>query len=679
MYTLNTPLSRVKGVGPAILKQIEEAGLATVGDLVFDVPRRYIDRSHQAKIYQLTSDDNFTILAQVISVSGQRYGRKTNQKAVVADETGRTTLRWFNSPFVLGSLKKNQTYFFSGKYSTKYKSMSQPTFEPVRTTQLHTARLVPFYSSLFNLADGSKRRLLDQIFKLLNVEPSQLDKLIEVSKHELEIEPNLINALKQIHFPDQDESITASRYRLALEEILTLMIRAKQLKESWQKLNQAPSLPPVEIKTNKSKVTFPSLDVELPFELTADQVTATKEIAQDLTQSQPMNRLLIGDVGSGKTIVAGLALAHTINQGHHVCLIAPTQILAGQHALSLQKLFPNMEIKQVTARHKLESSQLKNPSLFIGTHALINKLDVINPGLVVFDEQHKFGVVQRSGLKLGQTTPHVLTMSATPIPRSLMMTIFSHLQLSQIKTMPKDRKPTKTWYLPESKRADNLVWLNEQLTTQPKALAMVVCPFIDPSKAPNLNKVRSVTSTLEELRKALPNLNIEMLHGKLKAKEQDKIIKDASSGKTDVLVTTTVVEVGLDLPNADYLIIEAAERFGLASLHQLRGRVGRRDLDSYCFVFQTTTNPASKKRLTEFAKIHDSQKLAELDLERRGAGDLFGTRQHGFDQIQFFSWTDHDLIKLAQDLAPQLDDNWQSQIKDFSLSESEDKQLVSAN
>ncbi|MBU0978628.1 DEAD/DEAH box helicase [Patescibacteria group bacterium] len=681
-YTLTTPLTSVRGVGPTILKQASQAGINTVGDLVFDLPSRYVDRSQQAKIYQLTQDGTFTILAQVVSVTGQRYGRKTQQKAVVADDTGKVTLRWFNSPFVLGSLKINQTYYFSGKYSTQYRSMTQPTYEPVRPTQIHTGRLVPFYAGLFDLADGSKRRLLSQIFKLLQVEPTHLDLLLK--KHtlpaELEIEPNLIEALKKVHFPDQSQQVTAARYRLALEEILSLMSRAKKLKLEWQKLNSAKSLPFLEMTVTPSEITFPQLNIDLPFRLTPDQITSIKEISHDLTLTQPMNRLLVGDVGSGKTVVAGIVAAHVVKQGLNACLIAPTQILADQHAQSLAQICPQLSIQLVTARHKLTPDKLQAPSLFIGTHALINKLTQIKPALVIFDEQHKFGVIQRSQLKVGADTPHVLTMSATPIPRSLMMTIFAHLKVSQIKTMPEGSLPTQTWLIPERKRTDQLVWLDKQLTQNPQALAMVVCPFIEPSKAPGLDKIKSVTLTTAELQKALPNLKVAMLHGRFKAEDQAKIIAQAGKGQIDLLVTTTVVEVGLDLPNADFLIIEAADRFGLASLHQLRGRVGRRGQDSFCFLFSASTSSESKKRLAEFAKINDGQKLAELDLGRRGAGDLFGTRQHGFDQIRFFGWTDHDLIGLAQQIEPQLPADWQSIIPDLQSNPNVlDDQPVAAN
>jgi len=681
MYTLSTPLISVRGVGPTILKQAQQAGIETVGDLVFDLPSRYVDRSQQAKIYQLNSDDNFTVLAQVISVTGQKYGHKTQQKAVVADETGRLTLRWFNSPFVIGSLRVNQTYYFSGKYSAQYRSMTQPTYEPVRQTQLHTGRLVPFYSGLFNLANGTKRRLLSQIFKLLQAKPTELDLLLEdqVLPPGLTVEPNLIKAVKQVHFPDQSQEVVAARYRLALEEILALISRAKKLKLEWQKRSSATSLPVLQMEVKKSTTTFPQLKINIPFQLTPDQIKSIMEIAHDLTSTQPMNRLLVGDVGSGKTVVAGIAATHAVTQGLNVCLIAPTQILAAQHVQSLSQIFPQLPIHLITAKHKLLFDKLPARGLFIGTHALINQLKQIKPSLVIFDEQHKFGVTQRSQLVIGAETPHVLTMSATPIPRSLMMTIFAHLKVSQILTLPKGRIPTQTWLIPEHKRADQFHWLSQQLTQDPQALAIVVCPFIEPSKAPGLENVKSVVTATEEIKQTLPNLKVAMLHGRLKAKDQAKIIAQASQGQIDILVTTTVIEVGLDLPNANILIIEAADRFGLASLHQLRGRVGRRSQNSFCFLFQTSASLPSKQRLQEFAKIDDGQKLAELDLKRRGAGDLFGTRQHGFDQIRFFNWTDHDLIKLAQDLEPQLKSNWQTVIPSLNVNTKVTATQIAAN
>ncbi len=682
MYHLDTPIEEVTGVGDKTANLLAKKDIHTVLDLLLFLPLRYEDRSEITTIDQLPMDQLATFVAEVKSVSQFYKNGRSIQSATVEDETGKVKLMWFNNKWIKQRLQKGESYLFSGKY-TKYKTITQPVVEDLKEDTIHTGRLVPVYSSLGSIKQGTFRRILKEVVTHFDYAPRR-DVKFYVST----------DIFTQLHFPDTNDKVIEARERLALEEFLSLMKISYETKKEWKKKQNAIK---IKLTANDQQLT-----TKLPFQLTQAQEKATDEILKDIAKSTPMNRLLIGDVGSGKTVVAGIAAYHTVKNGHHAALIAPTQILAEQHYQTLQKLFPDIEIELITGKIKPTSSRVQThnyASLHVGTHALINKLEKINPALIIYDEQHRFGVSQRSHNSLLPTTyeAHVLTMSATPIPRSYMLTIFSHLQLSIIDEMPAGRKPTKTWIVPEKKREDSYHWLGNELSNKnnsnkivnsedsklenSKALALVVCPFIKKSKNEEFAHIPNATEKYEELQKNyktnFPDLKLALLHGKLKQKDKDKITKNLFAQKIDILVTTTVIEVGLDVPTANIIVIEAAERFGMASLHQLRGRVGRAGQESYCLCFTSpspnlerksghavqdqigevkTTNP----RLKEFASIHDGLKLAEKDLKRRGAGDLFGTRQHGLDNLQFADWTNLELITKARKVFEEIKDtNWQ--------------------
>jgi ATP-dependent DNA helicase RecG len=411
----------------------------------------------------------------------------------------------------------------------------------------------------------------------------------------------------------------------------------------------------------------------LPFELTNAQNRSIDEILADCSHNTPMNRLLIGDVGSGKTVVAGCVGAAFLANGWSAAIIAPTKILANQHAQSMRKMFPDMPIELISGNKKLSDIHDK-PQFYIGTHKLINRLEQLKPGLIVYDEQHRFGVDHRSASINLAYTPHILTMTATPIPRSLMLTIFAHLQVSHLDELPPGRKTVKTWYTPRSKRVAGYQWVAQQLQEN-GGQAIVVCPFIDPSDHDAFDKVAATSQIFDELtilnQEEKLNLRIGLLHGRQKPKQQSEIIEQLYDKKIDLLVTTPIVEVGVDLPSASIIVIESAERFGLASLHQLRGRVGRAGQQGYCVLFSSNDNPTIKSRLEQFGQINNGKELAELDLERRGSGDLFGTSQSGFDQLRFGSWADSELIGLAQRIFKQLPVNWQSILPQSRADDSE--------
>ena len=659
MYTLNTDVKAIHGIGTALQQRLAQRQILTVRDLLLQLPLRYEDRRQIlsiADVFQHGAEIQtpITVIAQVKNTSQQWRGRKSIQRATLTDQSGQIKITWFNCPFIIQTLKSDGQFYFSGIWNEKYQTLQQPVVERVTTqTAIHTARLVPLYSSVTGVSSGWMRRIFTTLFDQLEI----TDPLI----HQAQTAVPLLEALRQLHFPEEPENVIAARLRIALEELLSLMQQADQQKKQWSKVKAIKILDHVlDPKQLQSQVK------QLPFQLTNGQQQSLQDILADLSKSKPMNRLLQGDVGSGKTVIALLASQLCITQGNSVCLLAPTRILAQQHLSTTQTLFPNLPCELILGGTKVKKiNEALTAKLYIGTHALVSRITEIQPSLIIYDEQQRFGVVQRSNqaefkLKPKKTAPHVLTMTATPIPRSLMLTVFSHLSLSVIGEMPKERKPTITWYIPESKRQGAYGWLAESIK-QSETLAMIVCPFIDPSETESLENVAAAKDMYEKIVAQLPkDTKVALLHGKQGKDEQKTVIEAAFAGKIDVIISTPIVEVGVDLPQATIMIIEAAERFGLSSLHQLRGRVGRRGQQGYCLVFSSSSDAKAKERLKIFAKTLDGQKIAELDLANRGAGNLFGIEQHGFDQLRFASWADTQLIATAQKLYSTLPKNWQS-------------------
>lgn len=650
MYRLNESISLVRGIGPTLAKDLATNQINQIIDFLLKLPFRYEDRSQIVTIDQLEVNQLATFRAHVMSCSTSYRGRRVMTRATLQDTTGRIQAIWFNNRFLKTQLKKGSEWFFSGKVSDRH-MLVQATVEKISNDTIHTGRLVPLYSSFADkLKVGTFRRLAKEITDRLEDNTEGLDSI----NHHF---PNFAKALRILHFPEKDDDVALARERLALEELVGLIKHSLKVKENWK--NNHNSFP-IHLKTTDYQQW---LEHQLPFTLTTAQNNATHDLLADLQNDVPMNRLLIGDVGSGKTVVVGIAAFATVklNQKNAV-LVAPTQILAQQHIESLKKLFPNMTVQLVTTKEAKKFVPNDQPTLYVGTHAVINKLEEINPVFIAYDEQHRFGVKQRSTPELKHGTPHTLTLSATPIPRSLMLTLFSHLSLSVIDEMPAGRIPTKSWLVDNHKKTDSLHWLAKTIQ-ETSGQALIVCPFIEPSSNETLSGVAAAKELFSEItdfyKKYHPELRVGLLHGKLSNKDKQQVIKDIFEEKIDVVITTPVVEVGVDLPKANIIIVEAAERFGLASLHQLRGRVGRAGQESYCLLFSNSNTTTTKERLTIFTKENNSLKLAEKDLQNRGAGDLFGFQQHGFGNLQFASWTNLELIQTAHQLYQKIaDQNW---------------------
>lgn len=727
MYSLETPIETIEGIGPKLLEKFAEKNIRTFKDLLLFLPLRYSDRSEIIQIKDLEIGKLVSFTAQVSAIKSFYKNRRKIDSATATDSSGKVKLMWFNNKFISQTVKPNTTYMISGKLNERG-TIIQPTLEKIsesvsvkideinqlNTTEfeqaqletqletIHTGRLVPIYSSTLAVQQGTLRRILKKALSKYQLSKrdsfENTDILLHYAKNVLPIK----EALNQLHFPDSEESIIKARERLALEELLSLIRTSEQIKIYWKELHTS----------EKIAITQPEIPDSVPFELTAAQKRCVSEILADISTTTPMNRVLIGDVGSGKTVVAGIAAYHTIKSGESVALVAPTKILAEQHFQTLQKIFPDLEIELVTGKTSKTKSKKKTakkskiaehddlighnfhptPKFYVGTHALINKIDAITPGLIIYDEQHRFGVTQRSESAKLQNIPHTLTMSATPIPRSLMLTIFSHLKVSTIDELPKGRIPTKTWIVPEEKRAGAYAWIANELSTRhavsfttnkelthtkkskkntntvPAKLALVICPFIDPSNHEAFENVANVKETFEKIKNEFSQLSkmhdqkftVGLLHGRMKPAEQNKIIADLYDKKIDILVTTPIVEVGVDLPTASIIVIEASERFGMASLHQLRGRVGRAGQQGYCLLFSDSKSKNAQKRLENFSRETNGLKLAEQDLQSRGSGDIFGTQQSGLSNLKYASWTNLELIAQAKQVYEKLPKNWES-------------------
>jgi len=641
---VTTALSNIKGVGPKTAEQFAAAGLHTVDDLIHFLPRSYDDFSRLVTISAVTPGP-VTIKARCerIATKNVRRGLRVTT-ATLDDGSGKLQAVWFNQPYRESQLKSGEEFFFSGIYEFSYNryQLSNPSAEKVSDGPVQTDRILPTYRALRGLNTSLVRKILNELRPLMAMLPDTLPDTIISKQH-------LINhgqALLAIHFPESLDDVTKARERLAFEELFELILASRLNKQENAKLNGW------HIAFNQAVVR--EFVGQLPFHLTDAQRLAAWDIFQDFEKTTPMNRLLQGDVGSGKTIVAGLAARQAAEAEFQTAIMAPTEILAAQHAETLHGLLAPYSIRvglltgsvKGVARQELYRAIHDGAvDVVVGTHALIqDTVQFHRLGFVVIDEQHRFGVNQRQALlSKSEKMPHLLAMTATPIPRSLALTLYGEMDVSILNEMPKGRKPIKTKLWSPNSRAQLYATIDEELAAGRQAY--VICNLIDDNPT---NDLKSVEQEFKRLNVGpFKHRRIGLLHGRMKPAEKETVMTQFANHDIDILVSTTVVEVGVDVPNATVIIIEDAERFGLSQLHQLRGRVGRSSLQSYCYLV-TSTSSAPSRRLKEIEKSNDGFYLAEVDLQLRGPGEIYGRAQHGALNLQIATLADTRLIARAQ-------------------------------
>jgi len=640
-------------------------GIYTVRDFIYHIPSRYNDYSLVTPIRKANPSEVVTIKGTITDMKTfvTKNGKRIVEGSVI-DDSGSIKVLWFNQQYLLKILGIGDEVSFSGTvtwFGSKI-VLSNPQYEIIRhknEENLHTGRIVPVYPETEGI---TSKWLRNRIHFLLQTVGGQIEEYLPElirNSHELMLLPQ---ALTTIHFPNSLEEAEKAKRRLAFDELLVLHVRAKLLRNEWQKSQTGIAF---KVKKNDQKAFISAL----PFSLTQDQNQAIEELSRDLTQSIPMNRLLVGDVGSGKTILAAYAMYIAYVSGFSSVLMAPTQILAEQHFATLQKILTPLGIQvdiitgsssTITSENSQDLFGQDTKKVIVGTHALINNQDYMGTvGLVVIDEQHRFGVKQRGALleeRTDKKTPHLFTMTATPIPRTIAKTFFGNVDVSFLKNPPLGRQKIKTWLVPNDKRQKAYDWMAKQIK-ETQGQVFIICPLIETSESETLTSVKAVTEEYAVLKKIFPTLSIGLLHGRMKGKEKTQILTDFRGKKYHILLATPVVEVGIDIANATIMVIEGADRFGLGGLHQLRGRVGRGEKQSYCLLFTESLEEKTLTRLKAMETIHSGPELAELDLKLRGAGDVFGIRQHGIPMLKIATLSDMDLMTETKTAAESIIDD----------------------
>jgi ATP-dependent DNA helicase RecG len=644
--TLDSPITDITGVGEHLAKKLAILGIKCTGDLINYYPKRYDDFSDVQTISQI-KPGNVTVKATIKQTAGRYSGRGLHiTEAVASDSTGSARLIWFNQPYRAAALQAGKEYFISGEFALKRQRLSiqNPSAELVSSFPVNTARIIPIYKETKGLKSSQIRKILGRLLPLIRQLPETLPDWLT----DKELLMSRSHATEHIHFPGSSSDLTAAKQRLAFEEVFVLALAA--LLNKYELLKEEALPVPFNEQLARKFVSH------LPFQLTDAQRKVVWQIYKDLQKQQPMNRLIEGDVGSGKTLVAAMAAIMAVEQGYQAALMAPTELLARQHADTLFKLLAPLgledrvgllvgslkPLQKVDARKRIASGDMR---FIVGTQALIQeKTDMHRLALVIIDEQHRFGVDQRNKLqaKAGHM-PHVMSMTATPIPRSLALTLYGELDISVIDSKPADRKPIVTKIVPLAAREKLYKDIDEQLEMGRQAF--VVCPLITESDfAPG----KSAEQVYNQLAKGhFKHRRVGLLHGKLKPAEKDQVMQAFVGGDYDLLVATTVIEVGVDVPNATVMIIENPERFGLAQIHQLRGRVGRSEHQGYCYLVLSDSNQPSQ-RLRALQSSSDGFKLAEYDLKLRGPGAIYGTFQHGQLDLRIAQLSDTRLIATAR-------------------------------
>ncbi len=667
MIDLEKDVKYIKGVGPNRVKLLNKLGIFTLKDLITYYPRTYEDRSKPKNIAECIDGEEVLIEAYASGrVSDVRLRGKTMQKLVIRDETGVATAVWFNQSYLKNKFEQGKKYTFYGKVNNTFGriTINSPVFDEEGKTS-NTGKIIPIYPLTFSLSQNTIRRIMENAIK--EVEGNLEETLPEYILQEYKLE-GINEATKNIHFPKEFKDFTIARNRFVFEELLTMQLALLELKNSY--INEEKG-----IQFSKD-VHMSDIIQKLPFQLTNAQRRVLEEIDNNMESDKPMNRLLQGDVGSGKTVIAMCAGYKAVKCGYQVAIMAPTAILATQHLENFKKIFDELNIKcellisAMTKKKKTELlERLKNGEIdiLIGTHALLQEnVEFKNLGLVVTDEQHRFGVKQRTTIVEKGQNPDVLVMTATPIPRTLALILYGDLDISIIDELPPNRKKIDTFAVTKGMedRINNFIKVQLKEGRQ----AYIVCPLVEENEELDLKSVEKLYEKCKT--ETFPEYRVEYIHGKMKAKDKDDIMMRFKNKEIDILISTTVIEVGVDVPNANIMVIEDAQRFGLAQLHQLRGRVGRGEYKSYCILKYEGKGETVRKRMKVMCDTNDGFIISEKDLELRGSGDFFGTMQHGLPEFKIANlFEDMNILKVAQEVAIKIID------KDPKLEKKENARL----
>jgi ATP-dependent DNA helicase RecG len=670
---LDASITAVKGIGPGLSAKFIKMGVKTVRDLLYFFPHRHLDYSKLKSIAQLAEGEEQTIIANVWQAQETRPGGRRSAEAIVGDETGNIRAVWFNQPYMAKTLTTNSKVILSGKVSAYHGRLmfASPDWEIMEGQDLvHTARLVPVYP----LTQGLRPRQVRRVMKdFIDLWAGRINDFLPAPLRQRLNYLELSEAIRQAHYPDDEAKKDKARIRLAFDELFLLQLGVMRKKRDWQESRPGS---PFDIK----QAILDKFLNSLPFKLTAAQDKVLGEITADLTRSLPMCRLLQGEVGSGKTVVALAALLLAAANGFQGAFMAPTEILAEQHFATISGLLAKIgreesdenglvkcyyglgehpvkialligDIKQAGKRALQKQIAAGEVDIVIGTHAIVQKgVDFNKLGLAVVDEQHRFGVEQRSALREKGFNPHMLVMTATPIPRTLALTLYGDLDLSVINELPPGRQTIKTKWLRPDQRESAYAFVRKQVAAGRQVF--ILCPLIEESDA--IMAQAAVAEYERLLRDVFPDLKLGLLHGRLASKEKDAVMESFRAGEMNILVSTPVIEVGIDIPNATVMLIESADRFGLSQLHQFRGRVGRGKEQSYCMLMAENPSEVARQRMDIIENTQDGFKLAEEDLKMRGPGEFFGTRQSGLPDLRMAKISDVALLETARNEAVKL-------------------------
>lgn len=649
MINLEEDVKYIKGVGPKKVVLLNKLGIYTVKDLITYYPRAYEDRSKPKFLYEC--EDGEEALVEVIACSratNVRLKGKTMQRLIVRDETASATITWFNQPYLKDKFSIGEKYKIFGKVSKKAGKISfnSPTFD-IGEDQKNTGRIIPIYPLTYSLSQNTLRKIMEGAIEKVygNLEETLPQYLLQEYKLK-----NINDATRDIHFPNEFKDFNIARNRLVFEELLSVQLALLELKNNYMSDKNG-------IQFSKEAKMSDVIN-SLPFKLTKAQLRVIEEIDQDMEDSKNMNRLLQGDVGSGKTVVAMCAAYKAVKSGYQAAIMAPTAILATQHLENFKNILEKLDIKcellisGITKKQKegiLERLENGEIDILIGTHAIIEEnVKFKNLGLVVTDEQHRFGVKQRTKIAEKGENPDVLVMTATPIPRTLALILYGDLDISIIDELPPNRKKIETYAVNKNMTERVNKFIEKQLKEGRQAY--IVCPLVEENEEMDLQSVEKLYELYSQ--EIFPQYKVAYIHGKMKPKEKDEIMGKFKSGAIDILISTTVIEVGVDVPNSNIMVVENAERFGLAQLHQLRGRVGRGEYKSYCILKFEGKSDNIRKRMKVMTETNDGFIISEKDLELRGSGDFFGTMQHGLPEFKIANlFEDIEMLKKVQVVA----------------------------